>query len=88
MVKPSLDELRSQIDALDDQFVDLLAQRFELIFEISELKKGSGEEVYQPQREQLILKRVVERGKAVGLNPLLLQALFIQIFAVSRRSQL
>ncbi len=82
-----LDDLRRKIDHVDDKIVDLLAQRFKLISELSEVKKGSGLSPYQVERERDILKRVVERGGQNGLNRLLLQALFLQIFAVSKREQ-
>lgn len=83
----SLDQIRQKIDQLDNQVVDLLGQRFALIGEVAALKKKSGEEAYQPERETEILKRVVERGKALGLDGLLLQAIFLQVFAVSKRRQ-
>lgn len=83
----SLEDIRRQLDEIDDELVELLGRRFELISEVSSLKKATGTEVYQSGREKEILDRVVLRGKAKGLNPLLLQALFLQIFAVSRRDQ-
>lgn len=82
-----IDQLRGKIDALDDQIVDLLGERFNLTGEVGELKKKEGEPVYQSGREDAILKRVVSRGKTLGLDGLLLQALFLQIFAVSKRKQ-
>jgi len=83
----SLDEIRAQLDYVDDQIVDLLGERFELISKVSLLKKSQGLETYQSVRENQILDRVLKKGKEKGLNPLLLQALFLQIFAVSRRDQ-
>lgn len=82
-----LDDLRRKIDHVDDKIVDLLAERFKLISELSEIKKRDGLSPYQIERERDILKRVVERGGQNGLNRLLLQALFLQIFAVSKREQ-
>ena len=82
-----LDDLRRKIDHVDDKIVDLLAQRFKLISELSEIKKRDGLSPYQIERERDILKRVVERGGQNGLNRLLLQALFLRIFAVSKREQ-
>ncbi len=82
-----LDDLRRKIDHVDDKIVDLLAERFKLISELSTVKKGNGLSPFQVERENAILKRVVERGGQNGLNRLLLQALFLQIFAVSKREQ-
>lgn len=83
----SLDQLRDQIDRVDDQIIDLLAQRFYLISQVGELKKELKLEAYQGGRETAILNRVVQKGGTLGLDRLLLQALFLQIFAVSRRNQ-
>ena len=87
MVKNPLEKIRTKIDAIDDQIIDLLGERFQWVEQVAELKKKQGTMVYQPGREEVILKRILERGVKLGLNPLLLQALFIQIFAVSKREQ-
>ena len=87
LMDDSLDEIRRQLDRIDDQIVELLGQRFELISKVSTIKKSQGMDVYQSNREQQILDRVLAKGREKGLNPLLLQALFLQIFAVSRRDQ-
>ncbi|EKD92485.1 MAG: hypothetical protein ACD_28C00420G0007 [uncultured bacterium] len=82
-----LDQLRQQIDKIDDQIVALLGQRFRLSLEVGTLKRKLNVTTYQAEREATILKRVVEQGSTLGLDRLLLQALFLQIFAVSRRDQ-
>lgn len=87
MAKDSLEKIRAKIDAIDDQIIDLLAERFQSVSQVAEWKKKQGTMVYQPEREEAILKRILERGVKLGLNPLLLQALFMQIFAVSKREQ-
>jgi chorismate mutase len=87
MEELSLDDIRAQLDQIDDNIVDLLADRFKLISQVSAYKKAKGMPVYQSGRENEILDRVVGKGEDLGLNPLLLQALFLQIFAVSRRDQ-
>lgn len=83
----SLDDVRGKIDRVDDRIVELLAERFLLVSELSAVKRSEGLAVYQSDREREILTRLVAKGKTLGLNPLLLQALFLQIFAVSKRDQ-
>ncbi|MDP2624883.1 MAG: chorismate mutase [Candidatus Peregrinibacteria bacterium] len=87
MTNPSLDDLRLKLDVIDDQIVELLGKRFEVIAQVKEVKRILGTATYQQEREKEILKRVVAHGKELGLNSLLLQALFLQIFAVSKREQ-
>lgn len=54
----TLDELRKQIDALDDQLVSLLNQRAAVAVEIGKLKVRSGAGVFAPDRERDVLARV------------------------------
>ncbi len=83
----NLDDFRVGIDRIDDQIVNLLGERFELISQVKEFKKKEGIATYHPGREQEILDRVEKNGEKLGLNKLLLHALFLQIFAVSKKEQ-
>lgn len=87
MNKSELEILRAKIDKIDDEIVDLLGERFSLVERVKEVKRIGKIAVYHPTREQEILKRIEKRGEKLGLNKLLLNALFLQIFAVSKRNQ-
>ena len=87
MNEDALQQFRVRIDAIDDQIVDLLSERFQVVSEVAEFKKQKGLKIYHSGREQDILKRVSGKGKKLGLNTLLLEALFMQIFSVSKREQ-
>jgi chorismate mutase / prephenate dehydratase len=78
----SLDELRSQIDRLDDQILTLLHQRAELVHEIGQLKKDSGLEIYSPEREEQLLQSLVERNKG-RLQPRSIRAVYREIMSAS-----
>jgi chorismate mutase / prephenate dehydratase len=82
-----LEKLRIKIDEIDDEIVDLLGERFQVVGEVRRVKKKTGIETYHPTREKDILGRIEKRGEKFGLNKLLLHALFLQIFAVSKRQQ-
>ncbi len=88
MNQSELEKLRDEIDRIDNQIVDLLGERFEVVNRVKEVKKKGEISTYHPGREQEILDRVEARGEKMGLNSLLLHALFLQIFAVSKRAQL
>jgi chorismate mutase len=53
-----LDELRSRIDAIDEQLVALLNARAECALAIGHEKKTAGLDVYQPTREAEVLHHV------------------------------
>ena len=58
---PTLDDLRRQIDAIDDQLHDLLMRRTDVVTTIAALKKTDLLPAIRPGREALILRRLVER---------------------------
>ncbi|MGA1194182.1 MAG: chorismate mutase [Kiritimatiellia bacterium] len=62
MVK-SLDELRSEIDRLDDQIVPLLNARAALALEIGRIKKANGEPLHVPSRERDVIDRLTATSK-------------------------
>lgn len=61
----SLDELRQQIDRIDDQLHDLLMMRAALVDQIRHRKGQSGTAVVQPAREAAILRRLAARHRGV-----------------------
>ena len=58
--KVDLAHLRRQIDAMDQQIVQLLNARSQIVVEVGKTKLASGTPVYSPDREQAVLQRVAE----------------------------
>ena len=58
-----LDDIRKKIDTLDQQLLDLLSDRAELVHEVGEIKKKEGLQIYAPEREHALLKRLAEMNK-------------------------
>ncbi len=55
-----LKKRREQIDAIDDQLLQLLSERASLAHEIGELKGGGP--IYRPEREAQVLRRLIGRN--------------------------
>ncbi len=62
---PSLTTLRDEISTLDREILQLLARRMELSSQIAQYKKENGLPIYDPIREQELLKRY---GKEVEFD--------------------
>ena len=62
----TIEELRQQIDQLDERLVELLSQRAHCALEIGKLKHTLGVEVYQPERESQVLHHVRSHGAQTG----------------------
>ena len=58
-----LTPIREKIDALDRQLLDLINQRLTLAAEIGRIKRSTGGEIYVPEREDAVLRRVVGLNK-------------------------
>lgn len=81
----TLDELRDDIDRVDEVLVRLLNERARVAVEIGHVKKELGIEVYQPEREKQVLAHV--RGVAAEgpLGPDAIARLFERIIDEARR---
>jgi chorismate mutase / prephenate dehydratase len=55
----SLDDIRKQIDLIDQDLLDLLSQRADLVHEVGVIKKRDGLQIYAPEREQALLDRLI-----------------------------
>ena len=79
----SLDDLRRDIDSLDEQLVKILGQRAELVRKVGHLKADAGTPIFDPGRERDVLARVI----AINPGPYdddHIQAIYREIMAASR----
>jgi chorismate mutase-like protein len=55
----TLEEVRVQIDEIDRELVRLLNQRAELVNVVGQIKHAAGLEIYAPEREEKLLRKLV-----------------------------
>ena len=67
-----LSSLRAEINQLDKQLWDIIAQRVNTAREIGEWKHAHGEQVLQPERYQQVVRQCLEYGKQYGLSETLI----------------
>jgi chorismate mutase/prephenate dehydratase len=79
----NLNQLRENIDSIDDQLLELLNKRMEFVKSVGELKNSTGGAIYRPEREKDIIDRLYKNSKGL-LNKSAIEALFLEIFAISR----
>ena len=81
----TLDDLRDDIDRVDEVLVRLLNERARVACEIGRLKKEQGVEVYQPEREKHVLAHVRGVGAEGPLGADAIARLFERIIDEARR---
>lgn len=62
-MKDKLQSQREKIDAIDGKLVQLLNERTKLVLRIGQIKHQEGDEIYAPDREEAVLKRLLAMNK-------------------------
>jgi chorismate mutase/prephenate dehydratase len=83
----TLDELRQNINRIDDELLTLLNQRMEYVKQVGHLKQSDGSSIYRPERERQIIERLANKSEG-ALTKNAIEAIFMEIFAVSRNLEL
>ncbi len=80
-----LEEIRSQIDRIDDQLLALLDERAALVHEVGEIKRAEGLEFYAPEREEALLQKLIARNAERGgkLTETSIRAIYREIMSAA-----
>ncbi len=82
-----LDELRAEIDAVDELLIWALSNRMKLVTEIAQVKYDSGLEALQKKRWNEVLKQVSKKARSMGLSNNFIVKLFNSIHRESLLKQ-
>ena len=63
MTKDNINKIRSQIDHIDDKIISLILERLQKAQKIGEIKKELKLPVYDKEREDIIINRLIEKTK-------------------------
>ena len=80
-----LQEIRQNIDRIDQELVDLFCRRMELAAQVAAYKKENNMAIFVPQREQEILENIAEQA-GPEMTPYLYK-IYATLFEESRRYQ-
>jgi chorismate mutase len=75
-----LKPFRDQIDALDDQIIELLARRMDIVRQIGIIKARDNIAAIQPDRVIEVRERNAQNGALKGINPGLIRKIYSAIF--------
>jgi chorismate mutase/prephenate dehydrogenase len=84
----AMEELRRQIDAIDTQLVNLLAERRRVVERVAEVKREFDLPVSHPAREENLISSRRGQAAAAGLDPDYVEDLFRTVLRHSRVGQL
>ncbi|MBW2013549.1 MAG: chorismate mutase, partial [Deltaproteobacteria bacterium] len=86
-VKQELENLRKQLDTIDQKIVSLLAKRQAEVERVVKLKKAHNIPVYHPAREENLISQLRNQGAEAGLNSDYIEDLYRRILRQSRAEQ-
>ena len=82
-----LEKLRERIIAVDDEIIQLIGERRDLVLEIGRFKEALGLPVLDPAREARVVRRVAERSRALGVDEELTRDVIWRIISSARQIQ-
>ncbi|MFH1169595.1 MAG: prephenate dehydratase [Chloroflexota bacterium] len=85
----NLEELRRQIDELDDRIVELIGQRISIAEEIGRSKKQQGQVIEDRERAGRVLEHVsgVVRDRKIKISPADMENIYRRIIAASKGAE-
>jgi chorismate mutase len=67
-VNDAITALRAELESVDDALIDLLAHRADIVRQIWAIKATTGVPIKDPDREQAVISRLIDRAHAAGLD--------------------
>lgn len=83
----NLQQLRKEIDKVDDEIIDRLAERQGIVLKIADIKKKDGIKLFQKERYLQMLKDRENTGKKKGLSPEMIKKIWEVIHDASVKVQ-
>ncbi len=65
---PETEELRTQIEAIDEEIIDLIATRMEIADELAKAKRRTSQGYWDEEKEREVIKRYHELCEEVSLS--------------------
>jgi chorismate mutase len=82
-----LEEFRQEIERIDRQLTQLIAERVRIARCIGDAKRTAGMATLDPEREAAVVRRAAILAREAGLDVETMRGIFWQLIGLSRRAQ-
>lgn len=76
----SLDEVRENIDRIDDEIIKLIAERKQYVIQASAFKKNT-DEIKAPNRVEAVIAKVRQKAELYGADPDMVEVLYREMIS-------
>ena len=76
MLMDTIKNLRKIIDTIDEQILDLIKSRMDVVMEIGKIKKEINSEIVDGNREQEIYQRLAGKASEKGVDPIVIKKIW------------
>lgn len=83
----TLDQLRTEIDSIDNELLTLFTKRFDVVEQVGRLKKEQKLSVRNEKREKEILTHLSQKATQLSLSDTFVQSIWKAIFAESYKKE-
>ncbi len=83
----TLEEYRKEIDKIDNELLEIILKRNDIIKKIKEYKKLNNLQIYDEKREQEIKQRLIKKAEEININNELINQIFDLILENSKKIQ-
>lgn len=78
-----LNKLREEINKIDEQLLDLIAQRIGVVKAVGEYKKERGLPIVDKKREEELLQKLILRGEKYSLDESIIRKVWKNFFEIA-----
>lgn len=82
-----LEDLRRQIDEIDEELVEVISRRLSIMPEVAEIKRSQNVGIDQEEREREVLENIRRKAGEKGLDPDFVERIMIEIISESKKIQ-
>ncbi len=82
-----LEDLRKQIDEIDEELVEVISRRLSIMPEVAEIKRSQNVGIDQKGREREVLENIRRKAGEKGLDPDFVEKIMIEIIGESKKIQ-
>jgi chorismate mutase len=83
----SLEDLRADVERLDQEIIRLIGDRVRLAEDIFEAKRDLGAGIEDKNQEMLVMKRALDMATELGLDPGAIKEIFATLIRMSLEKQ-